>query len=112
MPDFFALDFFGAAGTFAPFFLASDKPIAIACFGLVTFFPLRPERSLPCFISFISRSTDLEALGLYFLPADLRDDFLLAFLAAGILLTSLDWEAIAASRVVSSFPQTTAGTRR
>jgi len=29
-------------GTFAPLSLASDKPIAIACFGSVTFFPLRP----------------------------------------------------------------------
>ncbi|HEX3472207.1 MAG TPA: hypothetical protein VHT28_13570, partial [Silvibacterium sp.] len=37
---------------------------------LVTFFPLRPDFSFPCFIAFISRSTDLEAFGLYFLPLD------------------------------------------
>jgi hypothetical protein len=43
--------------------------------GLVTLRPLLPERSLPCFIAFISRSTDFEAPELYFLPdflADLR----------------------------------------
>jgi hypothetical protein len=39
--------------------------MAIACLGLVTFFPLRPDFSLPCFISRISRSTALPAAGLY-----------------------------------------------
>ncbi len=38
----------------------------MACLGFVTFFPL-PERSFPCFMAFISRSTDCEALGPYFL---------------------------------------------
>lgn len=57
-------------GTFAPERRASDNPIAMACFRLVTFFPLRPDRSLPCFISFISRSTDLPAAGLYFRALD------------------------------------------
>src|SRR5690349_18695899 len=60
--DFFA-DFFGDDfladffGTFPPSFLASDKPIAIACLGLVTFLPLRPLLSLPSFISSMARFT-------------------------------------------------------
>jgi hypothetical protein len=44
-------------GTFAPDLRASDKPIAIACFRLLTFCPDRPECSFPCFISCIARST-------------------------------------------------------
>jgi hypothetical protein len=47
--------------------------MAMACLRLVTFFPLRPDFSLPCFISFISRSTDLPAAGLYL---RVLDDFL------------------------------------
>lgn len=45
--DFFVADFFAAfflaGGTLAPAFLASERPIAMACFGLVTFFPLLPD---------------------------------------------------------------------
>jgi hypothetical protein len=67
-------DFF--FGTFAPFFRASDKPIAIACFGFVTFLPLRPLFNLPRFISRISVSTCLPAEGLYF-----RVDFFALFFA-------------------------------
>ena len=37
----------GSGGTFSPFLRASDRPMAIACFGLVTFLPLRPLFSLP-----------------------------------------------------------------
>src|SRR5437867_10633041 len=44
-------------GTLAPSFLASDKPMAIACLGLVTFLPLLPLRSSPLFISCIFSST-------------------------------------------------------
>jgi hypothetical protein len=58
--------FFGAGGTFFPALRASDNPIAIACFGLVTFLPLRPLFSWPFFIAFISVSTLLPAAGLYF----------------------------------------------
>ena len=61
---FFAPRFFGAAffapflrGTLAPASLASDRPIAIAWRGFLTFFPLRPEVNLPRFISCIARST-------------------------------------------------------
>lgn len=51
---FFALFF---AGTFAPFFLASDSPIAIACLRLVTFLPERPEVSDPFFFLRIALAT-------------------------------------------------------
>src|SRR5262245_1052870 len=37
------------AGTLAPFFRASLSPMAMACLRLVTFLPLRPERSVPFF---------------------------------------------------------------
>lgn len=45
--------YFLVGGTFAPSCLALDNPIAIACFGLVTFFPLRPDLSVPRFSSCI-----------------------------------------------------------
>lgn len=57
------------AGTFAPSFRASESPMAIACFGFVTFFPL-PLRSLPSFISCISLWTFFCAFGPYFLPPE------------------------------------------
>jgi hypothetical protein len=55
---FFAAFFFaGALGTLLPCFRASDSPMAIACFRLVTFFPLLPLFNLPSFISSIARFT-------------------------------------------------------
>ena len=62
-------DFFFAGGTFAPALRASDRPMAIACLRLVTFFPLRPDFSFPCFIAFISRSTDCGSFGTVFPPS-------------------------------------------
>ena len=62
--DFFELDFF--FGTFAPSLRASESPMAMACFRLFTFFPLRPDFSLPRLYSCISRSTDFDAFGPYF----------------------------------------------
>jgi hypothetical protein len=59
-------------GTFAPDFLASDSPIAIACFRLVTFLPERPERSVPRLRSCIARLTLLWAFFPYFLPPRFR----------------------------------------
>jgi hypothetical protein len=44
--------------------------MAMACLGFVTFFPLRPDFSLPCFIARISRSTSLPAEGEYLRPED------------------------------------------
>jgi len=55
--------------------------MAIACFRLVTFFPLRPLFSFPRFISFISVSTFFPAEGEYFRDDDfLEDDFFADFL--------------------------------
>ena len=52
------VDFEGAClGTFAPARLASDKPMAMACFRLFTVLPLPPDLSAPRFISCIARST-------------------------------------------------------
>jgi hypothetical protein len=69
-------DFF--LGTFAPFFRASERPIAIACLRLVTFLPLRPLFNLPCVISCISVFTCFAADDPY-----LRADFFAAdFFAA------------------------------
>src|SRR5208337_401363 len=62
------------AGTFFPALRASDSPIAMACFLLVTFLPLRPLFNFPCFIARVSRSTLFPAAGEYlrvdFLPVD------------------------------------------
>lgn len=56
-PELFLPFVLSAGGTFAPSSLASDRPIAIACLGLVTFFPLLPLFNSPCFISCIALST-------------------------------------------------------
>jgi hypothetical protein len=68
-----------------PAFLAFDSPMAMACFGLVTFFPLRPDFRVPFFISFISVSTFLPEEGEYFRV----DDFLAAVFFAGLFLAEL-----------------------
>src|SRR6476646_1216842 len=52
-------------GTLAPSARASDKPIAIACFRLVTLFPDPPLLSVPCLRSCIARSTLAAAFLLY-----------------------------------------------
>lgn len=44
----------GFLGALAPSSLASEIPIAIACFGLVTFLPVRPLFSFPSCISCIT----------------------------------------------------------
>ena len=59
----FVFDLVRRFGTLAPELRASDKPMATACFRLVTFLPERPERSLPRFISCMARSTFLLAFG-------------------------------------------------
>jgi hypothetical protein len=53
-------------GTLAPERRASDRPIAIACFLLFTFFPERPLRSVPRLRSCIVFFTFLDARLLYF----------------------------------------------
>jgi len=52
---------FFRAGTLPPARRASERPIAMACLRLVTFLPERPERSFPCFISDMDRSTFCDA---------------------------------------------------
>ncbi len=59
-----AYDFF--AGTFLPSFRALERPMAIACFLLVTFLSLSLLRNLPSFLAFISVSTFLLADFEYF----------------------------------------------
>ncbi len=49
--------------------------MAMACFGFVTFLPLRPLLSFPSFMAFISVSTLFEAAGEYFRADDLCADF-------------------------------------
>jgi hypothetical protein len=48
-------------GTLAPFFRASERPMAIACLRLVTFLPLRPLLSVPRFRLRIALFTDFDA---------------------------------------------------
>ena len=65
-------------GTFAPDFRASDKPIAIACLGFVTFWP-DPLFSLPALNAFISRSTLCDAFGPYWVDFFALDFFAVVF---------------------------------
>jgi hypothetical protein len=53
-------------GTLAPFFRASDRPIAIACFLLLTFLPERLLLSAPDLRFFIARPTFFAAPLEYF----------------------------------------------
>jgi hypothetical protein len=87
-PDFFAGDFLPVflRGTFAPFSRASERPIAIACFLLVTFLPL-PLFRVPFFLRRIADSTRLLAAFPYFRPPDfLRPpDFFFAAMTCDLL---------------------------
>jgi hypothetical protein len=59
-------------GTLAPFFRASDKPMAIACLRLFTVLPL-PDLSVPFLRRRIALSTRFDAALPYFrLPEDFR----------------------------------------
>ena len=68
------------AGTLAPFFRASDSPIAIACVRLLTLPPCPdfPRRNVPRLRRRMALSTRLLAPLLYFRRPDLRGDFFLA----------------------------------
>src|SRR5215813_7535785 len=68
MASYFFLAFL--RGTFPPARRASDSPIAIACFRLVTFFPERPLLSVPLFLRCIADLTFLPA-ALPYLPITL-----------------------------------------
>ena len=79
-------------GTFAPFFRASDSPIAIACLRLLTLPPRPPfpRRSVPLFRWRIALSTPLLAPLPYRRLLDLRE--VLFFLAA---MSSPGWGSVA-----------------
>jgi len=64
------------AGTLSPPLRASERPIAIACFGLLTGLPDFPDLSLPSFISCIALLTFVAAFGPYCLLDDLIGIFL------------------------------------
>jgi hypothetical protein len=64
LPDFFLEDFL--AGTLPPSLRASDSPIAIACFLLLTVLPERPLLSLPRLRSCIALFTFWPAFLPYF----------------------------------------------
>jgi len=83
-------------GTLAPFFRASDRPIAIACLRLLTVFPLRPDLSVPFFRRRIALATRLDAALPYFrFPEDFRAAILgPSGLGIGILLWS--WHGLLA----------------
>jgi len=67
-PRFLAAFRFFAAffGTLFPAALASDRPIAIACFRLLTLRPERPLFRVPALRFFIARSTLADAFFEYF----------------------------------------------
>jgi hypothetical protein len=62
------LGYFFFFGTLAPFFRASDNPIAMACFLLFTRppFPALPDRKVPFFLRCIALFTDFRAVLLDF----------------------------------------------
>jgi hypothetical protein len=104
---FFAAAFFaGAGGTFLPARRASDKPIAIACFGFVTFLLLLPDFSFPRFISCSSVSTCAEAAGLYLRALLFLDA---AFFVAIAISKYRKWEAEMERQVVSRYHRSMSG---
>jgi hypothetical protein len=70
-------------GTLAPFFRASESPIAIACFLLLTFLPDLPLLSVPAFRFFMARPT--------FFAAPLEYFRFFAFLAIAPILLAACW---------------------
>src|ERR1039458_5346704 len=64
------------AGTLPPPLRASERPIAIACFRLLTGLPDFPDLSLPSFISCIALLTFVAAFGPYCILDDLIGIFL------------------------------------
>src|SRR5207237_597021 len=62
-------------GTLAPFFRASERPMAIACLRLFTVLPLLPDLSVPFLRRRIALSTRFDAALPYFLRPE---DFLAA----------------------------------
>jgi hypothetical protein len=69
MPDHFL------RGTLAPERRASDNPMAIACFRLLTFFPDRPLLSVPFLRSCMALFTFWDAFFPYFAIVNLLPHF-------------------------------------
>ena len=66
--------------------------MAIACSGFVTILPLRPDRSLPAFISCISVATFFAADGEYFRPEDFFPTLFFALVRVAMCFSSkLGW---------------------
>lgn len=94
--------FFGAVffGTLAPFLRASERPIAIACFRLVTRppFPPLPERRVPFFLRRIALATVLLAALPYLRRLELlRELFLVAMQLLPPLEGRVVWQVASAS---------------
>jgi hypothetical protein len=70
-------------GTFLPARRASDKPIAMACFRLLTLFPERPLFNVPRLRSCMALAIFFDAASLYFraITPPLIDQRYLTFLA-------------------------------
>lgn len=86
--DFLLLAFLLLAfrgGTLSPSRRASESPMAIACFGFVTFLLLLPMRSLPSFISCSSSCTFSCVFRPYFLPPEDWLDVDFVFVAIDVL---------------------------
>jgi hypothetical protein len=85
-------------GTFAPFFRASERPIAIACLRLFTLPPLPPlpERKVPFFFRRIALATVLPAAFPYF-----RELFLLGINFSRCLELDLGCEVVLKSAGLS-----------
>jgi hypothetical protein len=84
-------------GTLAPFFRASESPIAIACFLLLTFRPEVPLLSVPALRFFMARLT-LSAASLEYFR-------FFAFFAIAAILTGFDypdWNSAFGERFISS----------
>jgi len=58
---FLVLFFAFLAGTFLPALRASERPMAIACFRLLTFLPERPLFNVPFFVLRTARATFFDA---------------------------------------------------
>lgn len=85
--------------------------MAIACFGLVTFLPLRPDLNLPCFISRISVSTFFPADGEYLWFEDFLDELFFAVLRRVLLLffALLDFFLVAFFVAITILPRRSDG---
>ena len=98
-------------GTFAPFFRASDRPIAIACFRLFTVppFPPGPDFSVPRFLRRIALATFLLAARPYLRVPDFRPDFFRVAIGTSVESSRtivFEWRDAGASAIPLPFVRT------